>query len=510
MPRFRLAIATSAVTGLTLVCTGTAVASAPKPITIAKSPEAGAPTILVDSRGTINALWTGTNVRYAREPAGAKHFTQVKLPGLPSTIDKPFIFEPSHGVLEIIVTVNSTFDLQAWRSTNDGASWKAVPTTPLETWEADGFTLQAAAFFPAPGGPLTFSGSGGATGAVVQVNPAISKATTLGTNTNAITIEGLALSGQGTLFQLGAPAVATASVFPFQAGTHTGELEFPCGSTNSFTGTSYKLAAGHSLAVAAFAGCGHIWTRSIAPSGTVGPLVKIATGPGVSSSGQGANGAAWVGLVAAHNGKFTAAYTVPGDDIGVAHSANGSSWKSAAGLVPAQGVDSVYGDASRSLSEGVGTWFGVSPQTAKGYAVQLMPLSKTYRPPAAPSANGILSPRRGHLGSLAVTAPGAIVKQGFEKTAKVTAKLIDAIGGKATATIAINYVKGTTTYEVCSGGAVAKLSPGRAATVSIPCASGAVTLGATVSDIPVVKKGYLVTFTFTGRNGSITLKSKIS
>jgi hypothetical protein len=501
---------------VTLACAGAAVASAPRPITLAKSLEAGAPTILVDSRGTINALWTATHddiptVRYAREPAGAKHFTQVKLPGMPSTNGKPFIFEPSHGVLEVIVTVNGTEDLQAWRSTNDGASWKALPTTPLETWEADGFTLQASYLFPAPGGPLTFSGSTGATGAVVQLDPAISKATTLGTNTNAITIEGLARSGQGTVFQLGAPAVTTTTVFPFQAGTHTGELEFPCGSTTSFGGTSYKLAAGHSLAVAAFAGCGHIWTRTIAPSGTVGALVNIAAGPGANTSGEGTNGTAWVGLVAAHNGKFTAAYTVPGDDIGVAHSANGSSWKSAAGLVPAQGVDSVYGEASRSLSEGVGTWFGVSPQTpSQGYEMQLLPLSKTYRPPAAPSAAGISSPRRGHLGSLAVTAPGAIVKQGFEKTAKVTAKLVDAIGGKVTATIAINYVKGTTTYEVCSGDGVAKLSPGRAATVSIPCASGAVTLGATVSDIPVVKKGYLVTFTFTGRNGSITLKSKIS
>jgi hypothetical protein len=472
--------------------------------------------ILVDSRGTINALWTATqhqipSVRYAREPAGAKHFTQVKLPGMPSTNGNPFIFEPSRGVLEVLVTLNGTDDLQGWRSTNDGASWKAVPTTPLETWEADGFTLQASYLFPAPGGPLTFSGSTGATGAVVQLNPAISKATTLGTNTNAITVQGLALSRQGTVFQLGAPAVATTTTFPFQAGTHTGELEFPCGSTKSFTGTSYKLAAGNSLAVAAFAGCGHIWTRTIAPSGSVGALVNIAAGPGPSSSGQGTNGTAWVGLVAAHNGKFTAAYTVPGDDIGVAHSANGSSWKSAAGLVPAQGVDPVYGDASRSLSEGVGTWFGVSPQTpSQGYAVQLMPLSKTYRPPAAPSAAGVPSPRRGHLGSLAVTAPGAIAKKGFEKTAKVTAKVIDALGGKVTASIVIDYVKGTTTYDVCAGSAIAKLSPGRPGTVSIPCASGAVTIGATVTDIPVVKKGYLATLTFTGRNGSITLKSKIS
>jgi hypothetical protein len=519
VPKVRVAIANGVVAGVMFTCAGAAIASPQAPITIAKSAESGAPTILVDSRGTINALWTAAKagglptVRYAREPAGAKRFTQVRLPNMPSALGKPFIYEASHGVLEVVVTVNGTFALDAWTSTNDGASWTGVPTTPLETWEANGLTLQASSFFDAPGGPLDFSNLSGATGSVVQLNRGLSKATGVGTDIKGITIEGMALGDKGTLFVLGAPdAFSTTTVsLPFQAGTNTGEVTFPCGTTRAVAGNSYKLAAGRSFGVVAFAGCGHVWTRTIAGSGAIGPVVALAAGPVANASGEGTNGSAWVGLVAGRSGSFTAAYTVPGNDIGVAHSANGQKWKTAPGLVPAQGADVVYGEASRSLSQGVGTWFGLSPQSpSQGYKIQLMPLSKTYRPPAAPSAVGISSPRKAHLGSLAVTAPGAIAPKGFEKTGKATAKVVDALGGKVTAAIAVTYVKGTTTYDICSGSMVATLSAGKADAVGIPCANGATVIGGNVSDLPVVKKGYVATFTFTGRNGAVTLASKIS
>ena len=76
-----------------LACSATAVAAPKPPMTIANSQLDGAPIILVDSRGTVNALWTATEnggfpiVRYARERHGAKRFTQVSLPGMPSTDD---------------------------------------------------------------------------------------------------------------------------------------------------------------------------------------------------------------------------------------------------------------------------------------------------------------------------------------------------------------------------------------------------------------------------------------
>jgi hypothetical protein len=271
------------------------------------------------------------------------------------------------------------------------------------------------------------------------------------------------------------------------------------------------MAVGRSLAVVAFAGCGHVWTRTITPSGAVGALVSIGSGPTADASGNGTNGSAWVGLIAATNGTFTAAYTVPGDDLGVVHSSDGSHWKAAPGLVPVQGADPIYGTSSRSLSQGVASLFGFSPQeTNQNYLILLMALSVTYRPPAAPSARGIAHPRKATLGSLAVTAPGAIAGKSFEKTGKTTAKVLDALGGTVTAAITVYYVQGQSVYDVCSGSSVARLSPGKVRALAIPCSNGAIVIGGVVSTLPVVKRGYDATLTFTGRNGTITVNSRIS
>ena len=500
-----------------LACSGAAVASPRAPTTIASSQLNGAPIIFVDSRGTVNVLWTSTEnggypiVRYARERAGAKRFTQVALPNMPSTQGNPFIYEPASGVLEVVVTVNGSVDLDAWTSPNDGVSWTHLPSTPLEKWEADGLVLQASQFFPGPGGPLEYAGSTGATGPIVQLNSSLSQATTIGTDINGIIVEGLGRSADGTVFVLGAPSDSSAApgTLPFQAGTHTGELTFPCAGTAAAGGTSYSMAVGRALAVVAFAGCGHVWTRTITAAGAVGSLVASGSGPVLNASGQGTNGSAWVRVVAARNGTFTAAYTVPGNDLGVAHSANGARWTTARGLVPAQGANPVYGSA-RSLSQGTATWFGSSPQGSnQRYLVQLISLSSTYRPPAAPSGRGIAAPRTGRLGSLAVTAPGRIARNSFQRTGKTAVTLVDARGGKVSAAISVTHVQGSTTYDICSGSTVATLSPGKVATITIPCSNGAIVIGGRVSSLPVVKRGYVVTFTFTGRNGAITVTSRI-
>ena len=357
---------------------GSAVAGAavPAPTTIASSQENGAPVIFVDGRGTVNALWTGTEgggypiVRYAREPAGAKKFTQVALPGLASTQGNPYIYQPSPGVLEVVVSLNGTFDLAAWTSSNDGVSWTPVPTTAQEAWGANGLYLQSQALFSAPGGPLDYAGSDGATGPIVQLNSSLSQATTVATDINGLAVEGLGRSADGTVFALGAPdTTAPTPSFPFQAGANTGTLTFPCTAAAAVAQTAYRLAVGRSVAVVAFAGCGHVWTRTISTAGTVGPLVAIGSGPGANSSGSGTNGTAWVGLVAAGNGAFTAAYTVAGNDLGVAHSADGARWTVAPGLVPVQGTGAVYGGAALSLSAGAATWAEFRPRPRADRAI---------------------------------------------------------------------------------------------------------------------------------------------
>jgi hypothetical protein len=504
-----------------LAVSGVAAAALPGPTTIGRAGAGGAPQVLVDSGGTVNVLYTGSEngglaiTRYAREPAGAKHFTQVALPGMPST-DGAFIYAPSPGTLEVIVTVNGPLDLAAWTSTNDGVSWTEVPTTAQEKWSANGLYLQASALFDAPGGPLDYAGNDGDTGSIVQLNSSLSQATAVGSNiVPGIIVTRLGRSSDGTVFLLGAPTndqqTAAPTTLPFQAGTSTGMVTFPCGGTSAVAGTDDTMAVGRSLAVVTFAGCGHVWTRTITAAGAVGPLETIGTSPGSSTGALGGrNGIAWVGLTADRRGGFTAAYTVPGNDVGVARSSDGSHWKIAPGLVPAQGVSPIYGTSGWSLSRGSAAWLGLSPQTSNNaYLQQLLPLSETYRPPSAPSGRGISSAHSAQLGSLAATVPGAIAKRGFEKTGKATVKLVDALGGKVTASIAVTSVKGTTTTDICSGSGTVKLRAGVVKSIALPCSSGAIVIGGSASTLPAVNKGDQAAFSITGRNGLITIVAKI-
>ncbi len=118
-----------------LAVSGVTTAVAPAAVTIGKTRSGHAPQVLVDSKGTVNVLWTSTDsaglayTRYSRKPAGAKSFTQVDLPGMPST-GGGFLYAPSPGALEVIVTVNGPLSLAGWTSSNDGASWTQMPTTP--------------------------------------------------------------------------------------------------------------------------------------------------------------------------------------------------------------------------------------------------------------------------------------------------------------------------------------------------------------------------------------------
>ena len=499
-----------------LALSSVATAALPAAVTIGTSASAGAPQVLVDAKGTTSVLWTGKDAggyayaRYSRRPAGAKRFTQVDLPGMPST-SGAFIYAPSPGALEIIVSLNGPLDVAAWGSSDDGVTWARLPTTPQEKWSANGLYLAAASMFDAPGGPLDYAGNDGDTGPIVQLDSALSQATPLGKNlVPGVVIRHLGQNAAGTVFALGAApgtsGTATSTALPFQAGTVTGSVTFPCGGASSHAGTDETMAVGRSVAVVAFSGCGHVWEQTISAAGAVGPLTTIGVAPGESTGALGGrNGISWVGVTADRDGSFTAAYTVPGNDVGVARSADGAHWKTAPGFVPAQGVHPTYGANGWSLARGSADWLGLAPQSSNGrYAQQVMPLSETYRAPKAPSGG-----HRAALGSLAATVPATISKRTFGSTGKTTVKLVDAVGGTVATSISVTRVQGTTTTVVCSGGTKSKLVAGRVRKVVVPCANGAIVIGAVVSTKPPVKKGDLVTFTFTGRNGPVTVQSKI-
>ena len=500
-----------------LALSSVAAAALPAAVTLGRTAAGHAPQVLVDSKGTVNVLWTSTDSarlaysRYSRKPAGAKSFTQVDLPGMPST-SGGFLYAPSPGALEAIVTVNGPLSLAGWTSSNDGASWTQMPTTPqMQKWGANGLYLQAPGMFDAPGGPLEYAGSDGDTGPIVQLDPAISQPTPVGKNlVPGVILQHIGQNAAGTVFTLGASGgdngTATSAVFPFQAGAVTGSVTFPCGGAAALAGTDETLAVGKSAAVVAFAGCGHVWAQTISAAGAVGPLTTIGSSPGASTGALGGrNGAAWVDVSANRDGSFTAAYTVPGNDVGVARSSDGAHWKLAAGLVPTQPGTPGYA-SDLSLARGSADWLGLVGAAGNDSSLQqVMPLSETYRPPTAPAGG-----HRASLGSLAVSVPATISRKAFARTGKTTVKLVDAVGATATTSISVTRKQGNTTLQVCSGSGKAKLKAGKVRKVVLPCANGAIVIGAVVSTKPPVKKGDLVTFQFTGRNGPVTVQSKIS
>ena len=109
-----------------------------------------------------------------------------------------------------------------------------------------------------------------------------------------------------------------------------------------------------------------------------------------------------------------------------------------------------------------------------------------------------------------MAVPATISKKTFARTGKTAVKLVDAVGSTVATSITVTRVQGTITTSVCSGGATTKLKAGRVRKVVVSCANGAIVIGAVVSTKPPVKKGDLVTFQFTGRNGPVTVQSKIS
>jgi hypothetical protein len=493
-----------------LATAGSAAAKLPSPTTLG-SAATGAPIVFVDPRGTVNALRTVTDrngyatVRYARKPAGASRFTTVAIPGMPSTSGAPFIYAPSPGTLEVIVTVNGPLDLAAWISNNDGSSWTRLPTTPLMKWSGEGYYLQAQSLHQSAGGPFAYAGSDGAAGPFVELNSSISQATVIGTDTSQLISTRLARSRAGTIFILGPPAdsYTNPGALPFQAGAATGQVTFPCLAANARAGTAVAMTAGTASAVVAFAGCDKVWTRTISPSGAVGPLVTVGRSPG--AAGYTRTGDAWVDVVAAPNGAFTSAFTVPGNDVQVAHSSNGTHWSLSRGLLPV-----VLGTLSggRALSLGTPSWLGFTGEVGNSvYRADVIPVSATYRQPSAPRGAGV----KAVLGSTAATVPGRISHVSFGRSGNTTLKLIDVFGGKVAISISVTRVTKQTTHDLCSGSLNTRLSAGKTKTVTVACGSGVIVIGRGGAARGVaVKKGDSVAITITGRNGPLVVNSKIS
>jgi hypothetical protein len=501
---------------LLLAFTGTAVAKPlPPPVVVAHSLVEATPQMFIDSTGTENMVWGSLSkqtdsfgdhysaVAYARKAKGAKHFTQVKLTGIFDP-QNPLIYQVSPGVLQILVNgfassaAGASEGAFAWRSANDGKTWTVIDGTDLSsaTLHGENIYINEQAMIAAPGGPIVYAGPDGVTGPIVQIKNDLSGYTTIAPLKVDILKNLLARSSAGTVFILGAGS--TDASMTYQAGNNTGQMTVPSCAAGVVDVT--KLAAGRSVAVVAMSGCGHTWARTISPSGTLGKLVNL--GPATTSEPG-------VSVVAASDGHFTVAWTVPGGDLGVSHSSNGSKWTASRGAVPI----ATYGTGG-TISTGVATWYSFGTGSDRTYQVanrvRALPLSETYRTPKPPSAHGIRAPRRAHFGSLAVTVPGKIAMKHFRKTGKVTIRLVDALTTRIPVSVSVTRTRGDTTYDIGSGGLTPKLTAGRAKTITLTCGSGAIVIGGTAAPGIDTHKGDLVVFSFGGRNPGLTVNARVA
>jgi hypothetical protein len=440
-------------------------------------------------------------IQYARRPKGSKRFTKVTLPRIASTND-PFIYEASPGVLQIIATQESGFFPQvAWRSTNEGKSWKIVNTDALNA------SMHSAGLFPesqglteTAGGPAEYASDDfDPAGVAIQYNASLTKVTTIATNTQGLNFPQVGRTAAGVTYLMDTPSNSF-TADDFKVGSHTGELSFPSCATAV---NRPQLAVGHSGAVAAFSGCGHTYARTISTAGKVGPLVKV----GPTFNGVGASGGPFVDVVADRGGHYTMAFTVSGGDLQIAHSSNGSHWTTtAARLVPA--ATGLNYQSNGAVSIGAATWYAetVSIPLTSTFNIEATPLAATYRVPKPPSAHGIAHPRRGRLGSLEAVVPGSLSASALEHSGRVKVRVIDALSTTISVSVAFTSASGGTVNYFCNTGASVKLKGGHARLVTELCPfNGFVMRGG--SRVTPAKAKKSVTFGFSSRNGTLTLVS---
>jgi hypothetical protein len=518
MRRQSTGIALAVTTLLGVAVPAVAGASVSPPTKVLSTTIGQQPTVLIDSKGTAILTYGGFagrdqfggvfgEIRVARKSKGAKKFTPEKLPG-EATNDNPFLFQPSAGVLELLVTGNGGLDpIEAWKSTDDGVKWTAMDTDYLNnaSWRANSIYLHTSDLSDAPGGPILNAGNDGDPAApIMQINPSLTKVTKVAEDTQTMYQQIFGQTPSGVTFQVGRDAANDPTSYPYEVdppagATHTGVATFPSCKTGESSNLSF--AVGTSFGVMTQSSCGRVYARTISTSGALGKLTTIGAGPASNEATQ---------VIADAHHHFTAVYVRPGGDLGVSHSVTGTKWTTSAGSIPDAlgGGDAVQFSVSTGEAQVITYLLSNSQQT--GYRIFTMPLADTYKPPKFPSAKGIHDPIRVRVGSFAAVLPGRIGGKGFRPHGRSTARVVDVLGGKPGISIEVDRPHKSETLELCSGGATKKLKPGQVTTLHLTCGSGAIVIGGTASSEIPVKKGDHVSYSISCRNGSLSATGKIT
>jgi hypothetical protein len=468
------------------------------------------PYSFVDSKGTVHVAWYDSNasgtvetIRYARKAAKATKFTAISIPGAPNGVTSaPYIYQPSAGVLRMIAAVSGSWNIYAWQSTNDGLTWTEMDTSALS---ADSYPGPGGSsplyllsnFTDAPGGPIELAGNGDTS--IVQLNSKLTDYTTLGSVPGGYPITGIARSHGGTLFSIGGGGGGPS--FAYTAGATAGTISFPCSDMYD----QPQIAGGASGAVVVAAGCGKAWSRTISSGGALGKLTTLGAAPNSGLPTRPSSADPSISLVARPAGGFTVGFTDPSGDLRVATSTTGVKWSVSKKLVPdANAFALAEGGVVGGVAHGAATWFAYVTATSNNntHGLRAIALSSAYTPRAHPSTKGLLGGKGAVLGSLGVAVPGKVAPGPFKKTyrASITVRIAGAIPDRVAITIDINRSLG--------GGSILELASGYVPAASIK-AGQTRTLKIPVQAEELPKAGDAVVYTFSGRNGTITLTGKV-
>ena len=236
-------------------------------------------------------------------------------------LDVPFLYQLPAGDLRILAVGSGQLRLFAAGSADAGRTWTALDAAAFPG--SPQLIPNLGAITDAPGGALTAGYAAGAN-SLVRLRDDLTGfdvVTTPYVFPDQAQPRALAVAADGTTY--GATPGGGQGNAQVLAGATAVTVPHPACATEGFL--QADIAAGASAAVLLTSGCHGTWVRPVSAAGVVGAAVKLGTAP-VSG------GLADVGR--APDGSYTAVWQDESGDLGVARSANGTTWKVAKGLLP--------------------------------------------------------------------------------------------------------------------------------------------------------------------------------
>jgi hypothetical protein len=482
---------------LTLVATvTTAVTASPADAATAALPAGltyGAPVAsLVDRHGTSFVLIQDElfyPVLY-RRPSGGHTWLKTKIPNMPAFM-RWHMFAPTTNELWITAqeqaSDGSDGDSIVSRSTDGGTTWTKADVSKFARGGSLGVNSMAIT-----GNLVAYAHFSNRSSSYIRLHPDLKgyDAWPAGTPTFPT---GAEVAGNGTLMTW---SYSSAKSWSVTAGTHTAIVSFPCTLASSFAGPATAVG-GTALAMAGVCdNSAHtVYVRRVTTAGAVGPTKALGSSTGVVLVASGPGSA------------FAVAWALPKiGDWASAHSTTGLSWTRTKGELPIALGGTHTGNTGTVL---VGTkYFAFGTNDRRSWAT---PLSAAATPPSAPK-KGIKHPRSLRIGTGVAVIAKKTPHKALRKKGRLTIKVRTSVTDTVSVEVTTNRKNSGYSY-IYVGSKAKKVRAGHTVTITLHLHSGGTVIGGSAgSELPLtdVKRGDIITYTVTTRNGTVQGAAKVS